>query len=300
MSGVGGVGYKVANQGRVSTLQVANTISILGLVYFTVCACVQGEWSHADWRVIAMGVLSGLTQYLGIILFAWALKRLPLSLVWCANSLSFMPAILVSWLCFGEHMSNCRWMGLAALIAAIAVTSFCGQDAENPRTTKDAPAPKRAPVLLVMVVLLGMIALLGCLDTCMKWGCRMVLSPEDTISIMAATQNVFMALLYLVLVACFTVHISCKHAWTMSRRGAIGCALAAITTVAFFGLKLVIVADAPAVVTFALTCSTSMVVAALLSTLFLHEKRTCCWYATLTLCILAVLLISEVFLLPFR
>lgn len=299
MSGVGGVGYKVANLGKVSTLQVADSISILGLVFFTSRAFALGEWSQADGRIIVMGLVSGLTQYLGIILFAWALKRLPLSLVWCANSLAFMPVILVSWLCFGESMSAWRWLGLAALIGAIAVTSFCGQDAEATRG-KDLSPRKHTPVLLLMAALLGMIALLGCLDTCMKWGCQMTLSSADSTPLMDATQNVFMTLLYLVLVACFTVHISLQHAWTMTRQGGFGCLLAAIPTVAFFGLKLVIVADAPAAVTFALTCSTSMVVAALLSTVFLHEKRTPCWYITLTLCILAVLLISEVFLLAFR
>ena len=299
MSGVGGVGYKVANQGRVSTLQVADSISILGLAFFTFRAFSLGEWAQADGRIIAMGLVSGLTQYLGIILFAWALKRLPLSLVWCANSLTFMPVILVSWLCFGESMSAWRWLGLAALIGAIAVTSFCGQDADTSRD-EGTSTRKHTPVLLMMAALLGMLALLGCLDTCMKWGCQMALSATDPTPLMDATQNVFMALLYLVLVVCFTVHISLQHAWTMTRRGGVGCLLAAIPTVAFFGLKLVIVADAPAAVTFALACSTSMVVAALLSTIFLQEKRTPCWYTTLTLCILAVVFISEVFLLPFR
>jgi multidrug transporter EmrE-like cation transporter len=299
MSGVGGVGYKVAARGRISALQTATAISILGLAFFTYRACALGEWSHADWRIVAMGAGSGLGQYLAMVLFAWTLRRLPLSLVWCANGMEFMPVILASWIFFGEHMSVWRWMGLVALLAAIVVTSFFGEE-DDASKEKDESAPRRAPFYITMAVLVAMPLCFGMLDTCMKWGCRMPLSATDPTPLMDATQNVFMALVYLVMAVTCGAHITVCRTWAMTRLGGLGCLLAAIPTVAFFGLKLVIVADAPATVTFALTSSTSMVTCALLSSAFLQEKRNACWYATLALCILAIVLISEVFLLPFR
>ncbi len=299
MSGVGGVGYKVANRGRISTLQAAATISIFGLAFFTYRAFALGEWSQTDWRIVAMGLASGLGQYLALVLFAWSLKRLPLSLVWCANGMEFMPVILASWLFFGEEMSVWRWLGLAALLGAIVVTSFFGEADENDRA-EDGAQPKRPPVYVFMAVLVAMPVFFGMLDTCMKWGCQIAATGEGAGSIMEAGQNVFMALVYLVMVITCAIHITAEKAWNMTRLGGFGCVLAAVPTVAFFGLKLVIVGDAPATVTFALTSSTSMVTAALLSSLFLKEKRNACWYTTLALCLVAILLISEVFLLPFQ
>ena len=299
MNGVGGVGYKVAARGRISALQTAAAISVLGLAYFSFRACMQGEWAHADWRIAAMGVGSGLGQYFAMVFFAWALRRLPLSLVWCANGMEFMPVILASWLFFGERMSVWRWMGLIALLAAIVVTSFFGEE-DGALKEKGKAAARRAPFYITMAVLVAMPLCFGMLDTCMKWGCRMPLSATDPTPLMDATQNVFMALVYLAMAVTCGAHVTVCRAWTMTRLGGFGCLLAAIPTVAFFGLKLVIVADAPATVTFALTSSTSMVACALLSSAFLQEKRNACWYCTLAFCILAIFLISEVFLIPFQ
>lgn len=295
LGGLGGVGYKVSNLGKVSTLQTAAVIAFFGAAFFGLRAAYLEEWSLFCWQTGALAFASGFSQYLALVLFAWALKRVPLSLVWCASSVEFMPGLLFAWLAFGEPMSSWRWAGLAALLGAILVASFSGGEEGGQNGEKDGQPGERRPSGGVMLAaLIALPLLFGGLFVCMKWGAHLPMpgSPEKVL--MDATGNVFMCLVYLTMLVTCALHVTCSREWSFTPLGGGGCALATIPTVASFFLQLCIVVEAPAAVVFALTYSMSMLSAALLSTLFLKEKRTPTWYATLGLSLTAVLFISEV------
>ncbi|MGN0867373.1 MAG: EamA family transporter [Oligosphaeraceae bacterium] len=299
--GLGGVGYKVSNMGKVSTLQAAAVIAFFGALFFGVQACHQGEWALFSWQVAGLALASGFSQYLALVLFAWALKKAPLSLVWCASSLEFMPGLLFAWLAYDEPMSYCRWAGLVALLGAIVVASFAGGE-ETPGKEQGAdlppepekPSASRPSVPTMLATLIALPLLFGGLFVCMKWGSYLPAPGAPEKVIMDATGNIFMCLVYFTMMVTCACHVTATREWNITRLGAWGCALATIPTVASFFLQLCIVVEAPAAVVFALTYSMSMFSTAILSTLFLGERRTRTWYATLGLALLAVVLISDV------
>ena len=292
--GLGGVGYKVSNMGKVSTLQTAAVISFFGALFFGARACLLGEWTLFSWQVASLALASGFSQYLALVVFALALKKTPLSLVWCAASLEFMPGLLFAWLAYDEPMSLWLWAGLVALLGAIVVASFAGSEEEGEKKPQEQ-GRGRPSVGTMLVTLIALPLLFGGLFVCMKWGSHLPTPGAPEKVLMDATGNIFMCLVYFTMMVTCACHVSAKREWNITPLGAWGCALATVPTVASFFLQLCIVVEAPAAVVFALTYSMSMFSTAILSTLFLGEKRTRTWYATLGLALLAVVLISDIF-----
>ncbi|AOE77938.1 MULTISPECIES: EamA family transporter [Pseudomonas] len=68
------------------------------------------------------GILAAIASYIGAF-FVWMLilRRSSLSLAFPLSSLVFVVVLLGSWLGLGEHISPLHWVGVAVIIAGIAL-----------------------------------------------------------------------------------------------------------------------------------------------------------------------------------
>ena len=97
LGGFGGVGYKISGSGKVNALQSASVLAFFGVIFFGIRAAYFGEWQSLTWQMVVLTIVTGVAQYLGQIMLKVTLDMGPLSLVWCAAALQFMPAIIFSY-----------------------------------------------------------------------------------------------------------------------------------------------------------------------------------------------------------
>ena len=78
------------------------------------------QWLHAV--MLNSGVWVAIACYIGAF-FVWMLilRRSSLSLAFPLSSLVFVGVLLGSWLGLGEHISALHWVGVAVIIAGIAL-----------------------------------------------------------------------------------------------------------------------------------------------------------------------------------
>ena len=283
LNGLGGIGYKVADLGKVNAIQSAAMLSLGGTLFFGIRALLGGEWQHLTWELAGLTLAIGLCQYLGLVLLALGFRLGPLSLLWCSASLQFMPAMLFAWLVYDEPITLCQWLGLIPLTGAIASASLGGN--ASPSTSS------RTRILPFLLILISLPFLFSSVGVGMKFG-NYHQVPEQPDAMLRLAGNVFFSLVYLVMLLLNATDLTLRRRWHFSRLGMIGSLLTTVPIGLSFVVQLHIVA-APAALVFALSASMSMFSTAMLSTTSLHEQRTPQWYATLLCSILAVILMAN-------
>lgn len=80
------------------------------------------NWQWLGEVVRNPGILAAIASYIGAF-FVWMLilRRSSLSLAFPLSSLVFVVVLLGSWLGLGEHISPLHWVGVAVIIAGIAL-----------------------------------------------------------------------------------------------------------------------------------------------------------------------------------
>ena len=283
LNGLGGIGYKVADLGKVNAIQSAAMLSLGGTLFFGIRALLGSEWQHLTWELAGLTLAIGLCQYLGLVLLALGFRLGPLSLLWCSASLQFMPAMLFAWLVYDEPITLCQWLGLIPLTGAIASASLGGNASPS--------ASSRTRILPFLLILISLPFLFSSVGVGMKFG-NYHQVPGQPDAMLRLAGNVFISLVYLVMLLLNATDLTLRRRWHFSRLGMIGSLLTTVPIVLSFVVQLHIVA-APSALVFALSTSMSMFSTAMLSTTFLHEQRTPQWYATLLCSILAVILMAN-------
>ena len=80
------------------------------------------NWQWLAAVAVNPGILAAIACYIGAF-FVWMLilRRSSLSLAFPLSSLVFVVVLLGSWLGLGEHISPLHWVGVAVIIAGIAL-----------------------------------------------------------------------------------------------------------------------------------------------------------------------------------
>ncbi|MEO8377226.1 MAG: hypothetical protein ABI579_06115, partial [Candidatus Sumerlaeota bacterium] len=112
--GIIGLGYRLGQARGITTPAVVLYISAAGVVFFG--AMLGAHPFDAPARVWILGIAAGIAQYLTIELVAAALKRGPLSPIWCALNLVFVPIIIYSWYALGESLGVTKLVGIVIAI----------------------------------------------------------------------------------------------------------------------------------------------------------------------------------------
>ena len=278
LGGFGGIGYKISGSGKVNALQSASVLAFFGVIFFGIRAAMFGEWQSLTWQMVVLTIVTGIAQYLGQIMLKVTLDMGPLSLVWCAAALQFMPAIIFSYFAYNEPFTVFYLLALAALFAAIVSASF-GQE-------KPADDKLRTPAWLFGLALLAMLTLFSSCAIAMKFGWYYHV-PGSSESLMQNNGNVFFCLLYAAIFTFCTADVIIRKTLHFSVKGWIGNLMLAFGTILQFTLQKSVL-HLPAALLFALSCSASILFTCIISTTFFHEKRTRSWYLTLLFALLAI------------
>ncbi len=277
-SGIVGVGYRVGSKGKVFPIQTAMLLYFAGMLVFSFKADFNYVIPLSVWIA---GICGGLTQYATVRLLRSALQRGPLSPAWCAVGLSFVPVLIYCWLFKGENLSILQMISVAATLAAIVIASV--GNAKNAESTHKLANKKEMFIYGLLLVLI--LAFCGVLNIVLKIADY---EKYNGGTLIEAFGNQIMAITYLFMFIPSVLDLSLSKTWRINRYFWLGGAFVAVGGVALYGIQIFIM-DAPAVVVFALSGVTSLLLASLVSVFVFREKASWYWYATVILAVLAIL-----------
>jgi len=117
-----GIGYRLGQPRGVAPVRAALVIGVVGSISFAVKA--GGVWpSGVPAKVVTLGIVTGLTQYLTIKFVRRALAMGPLSALWCVVSVGFVPAVIYAALFLPEHITWYHYAGVAAGVLCVLAGS---------------------------------------------------------------------------------------------------------------------------------------------------------------------------------
>lgn len=272
--------YQLATRRNVTVLHVACVSSGSGALVFGACL-LTGDL-HVPASVWGWAVLGGGTQYLSMLLLRFALAHGPLSALWSAMNLAFIPAVLYAGVVLREPITGWHLAALAAAIGCVLTAASLQQ-----QTTPDGNPEKTASRLRYGLALTGL--LLANSGTYI--GMKVLSMPAaDGSNPLALHTNAYLTGVYACVFACLMtdqiLHRSrLLHPFTLCWTGGItACGSMA-------GMLLyTVAASLPAAVASMVNTVAAMLFTALGATLFLGELRSRRWYAAQALAILAVVL----------
>ncbi len=269
-----GISFKVGERGGIKPLQVMLFACMVGMVVFGIGS--YGSFSKVSGWFYFWGLTTGLTQYAMMKLIKPTMKRGPLSPLWCAMMLAFVPAIVFAWVYLGEACTV--WQILAMAAAAGAVVAAATQT----HTTATASNKEKLRTRIVYVILLILLVLTNSEANMVNKGLQAMV-PD-----FAAVTSVYLFLLYLgvVIPAALEIAIRRERPYRSKYFYWAG-ALAAMGTIGGLFFQNVAIA-APAALVFTVISATSILSSALMSVCFFGEKRTTGWYVTLAAALLAI------------
>lgn len=276
-----GVAYRLGQARGIGTPTVVLYMAAAGAAVFGWLS-LGTAWAEVPARVLVLGIAAGVAQYLTIRLCGAALRRGPLSPLWCALNLVFVVVIVYAWAALGESLSPAKLVALAVAVGAVVVASVATPPAEG--------APAAGGGAVYFAILLGAMLSNAVLHTALKDLGTRELPGGGPIS--ERFGMVFLFLVYTFLGLPIVAELVLTRARDVFSPAAVGAgALAAFGSLAGFFL-LAASAGAPAAVVFTLSAIFSLMGGSLASVVFFGEKASGRWFLMMGLAIAAVVLVS--------
>jgi len=273
-TGVGGLSYRYAAEGRVPTIQLNAGLGICGCLLFAMLG--GDQWAEFSPVACLLGLAGGVSQYAAIRLLRWTMRRGPLAPAWCAMSLGgFVPVIVCAFLFMGERPSRLQW--LALLFTCAAVGAAAGQGKVNAGTggiTRRGMAVYGAMLVLLMVL---------------AGGVNVILKYAAAGPLLQAQGKILMCFVYVGMAAACGADLTLRRGWVVNRHALIGggvCAAAALGSY----LIILSIMDLPSIRIFALNSTASILTVALGTAVRFREKPDLGWYMVVVFSIAAVIL----------
>jgi drug/metabolite transporter (DMT)-like permease len=234
-------------------------------------------------RVLTLALAGGFSQYLMFQVMRLALKLGPVSPLSCAQMLAFVVVIAYARIFLGEAIAPAQYAGLATSVLCVYFASMARTSA------KDLADKVVHPVLyggvLVLALLLNSIGILGMKDLGMREG-------PGSQSLMDAYRNAYLSVFYGALFLSLLAEKLLRRLRIEPRRPALllGCSAAFGSLSGLFILTRCV--HYPAAIVFTVQAVTGIITVATAATLFLSERRTPAWYATIATGILTIVLIN--------
>ena len=275
-----GIAYRIGTAGNVQPIQCGVGLSFIGFAGFGLLGL--HEWQYMDWQLALILTVTGVTQYLVIAMLRYAFKIGPLSPVWCAVSLGFIPVIIYAAIGCGENLSFCQYISIAATVGAIISASLSCKDDGN----KESSLRNK---IIYCVILLLLVLFNSTLSIALKL-CSNLTLPGSGVTYKAVCGNVILSVVYFFIMVLGAIDLTVRKKWVFNRYAWCGSGLLAVGACSGYGLQLYLVDRAPAVIVFALSNTVSILGAALISVVIFKEKITRSWYFTIGFSILAIVL----------
>jgi len=274
---INGMGYKVGNMGKVSSLQAATAMAFCGSIAFALIG--HAEWQFVDWTIVLAGLIFGGTTCFGLRLLRIALQVGPLSSAWCAVSLNFVLVITYSTIALHEPLTFCGGCALFCTICAIVAASL---GVPRPKNERSPRSPLRYFLLLI-----GILVFIGTLDTGLKFCSAQTMSNGKTMTENCGNLLIFFTYFFMFVIS--VVNLSAKRTWVINRYFLWSGLMLSFSGISAYFIKMAIIDKTPAILLFAASNATSILGTSLVSSLCAGEKRTKSWYFTVGFAILAIL-----------
>jgi drug/metabolite transporter (DMT)-like permease len=278
-----GIAYRLGARRGVDPMQIMAVLSLAGAIFFAVrtVAAYGGYSTYA----VALGFLAGATQYAVLHFVRAALRLGPLSLLWCAVMLSFVPVTLYAGAFLGERLAATHYAAVAAAVACVLVAGLGQGGSMEPAGGGLVTVPRR---LAYAGVLLGILIFNSVASACLKD--LSTRTDGQGVFLVKHYGDLYMAVLYAVLFAGVAVDQVVTRRPPPPRRWLLVLGgISAVGSIGGFAL-LMVCAYLPAAIVFTVTCVSSILFTALVATAALGERRTWAWYATIGCGLLAVAL----------
>lgn len=280
-----GIALRLGSDRQIHPLHIVAVSSLMGVIVFAIRLAGQfGE--EIPVLVFALGALAGITQYAVLHVFKWALALGPLSPLWCALMLSFVPVVLYAGWFRGETIEPVQYAAVGMAVVCVLIASV-GQR-KDPDTTEVVQKRTRWKALEYGGVLFAVLFLNSIANICIKE--LGITRGELGGSYMSHYGAAFFATLYF----CVQVCVMTDNVVARRRPGSIlwmltlG-ALAGVGSVGGLWLLGVCI-ELPAAVLFPVNSISSILFTALVGALYFRERRSLSWYATIATGMLVVLL----------
>jgi drug/metabolite transporter (DMT)-like permease len=255
----------------VDSLHVAVVGMLGGMFFFGGDALAILQSGPVPERVWLLGLAAGLTQYAGVRLIKTALRMGPLTPLWTAQMLAFVPVILYASLFLNEKL---RLVQIIA-VGLSGLTIYCASRSQD----FSGQGPKvQANRLLYLLVLSASLLLNSVANIAVK---------DLAFAVSASGRPLldqYGGLFYFMMYLLIWLGSAMELLLTRRKPGSFGWMLGLGTTAGLGSLLGVICLRKgmalPAAVSFTLSSTTSILCAALAGALFFGEKRTRWWWAT--------------------
>ncbi len=270
-----GVVYRYGTRVNLNSRQVFLPIAGLSALFFLLAARHE---SAPLWLFVLAGT-AGLSQYVMIWTIQFALRRGPLTPMWCALMLCFVPVILYAAIFLGEPLRIPHILALLAAAGAVAAA------ARSNTETSEAQGGRPRIGWGYIAILLLLVGLNGFSNIALK-----LASAVGDGSVFAGAENIYMAVFFGTPAIAVALEFAIgkgwpKPSWTLLGTtviGAGGCSVG-------MGL-LSLVVTAPAALVYTAMNSASILTAGVLSAWWFQEKRSPAWYAMIALSVAAIAL----------
>ncbi len=277
-----GVSLRAGTQRGAHLLHLVTVSAVIGTVYF--CARFAASGGVPQLSVIVLGLIAGITQYVATRIMDRALKAGPLTPLWCAMMLNFMPVTVYACLALGETLSI--WQVGTIVTAVGCVVVAAGMAHEEKAACGSAPLPRQRWVyggILAVVFICN-----SFLSIAIKYMAMMPAKGGGTL--MSAYSDAFMVVMYASILGLLLVDQLVTKRPMMNPRYVLGfglvCGMGSVGGVSLLARC----AAFPAALVFTVCTIASLLFTSLVATFFLGEKRNLRWYIVVGLAILAVLL----------
>ncbi|MCC6545605.1 hypothetical protein IT570_00440 [Candidatus Sumerlaeota bacterium] len=273
--GIIGLAYRLGQARGLTTPMVVLYTASAGVVFFGMRLGTPAFKAPA--AIWVLGIAAGLAQYASMELVAAALARGPLSPIWCALNLIFVPVILYAWIFFGEPLDSLKVIGIAVAIGSV----ICG--AIRP-AEPDGGATAGTRMGQYLAILLAALLCNSFLHGAIKH--------LNHAQLMKQHDALFFFLTYLlmglpILLKLCVTGFGRAFSWAGGGTGA----MAATGSIGGF-LFLAASAHFSAAIVFTLSAIVSLLTGSLISIAFFGEKITVWWIAMMLLAVGAVIMVS--------
>ncbi len=270
----------------VDSLHVAVIGMLGGVLFFAPDAARILAGGSIPPSVWLLGLAAGLTQYAAVRLIKTALRMGPLTPLWCAQMLAFVPVILYAGFFLGERILPVH---VAALILASLSILFAALNQDPAPAQSVGSQVRPRSVWLYAAVLAGALILNSIANISVK---ALASTAAPGGSQLQVYGGLFYLMMYLLIwlgsAAELLIARRQPASWALMLVLGLAAGLGSVTGVVTIRIGMTL----PAAVSFTLSSTTSILCAALAGALLFGERRTRWWWATVA-CGAGVILVAN-------
>lgn len=279
-----GLAYRLGQPRGTYATHILLVCSLLGAMVFGLRS-LRCSWRTVPAIVVVLGLLAGVSQYGVILLIQRAMTLGPMSAVWCAAMLGFIPTVIYSYIFLGERMGLHHYAAMAAAIGCIIAASL-GQ-AGDPLPGGPSSGEK---AVVFGLLLLAMLVVSGVVNTALKH-----LSTRTCDAVRTYTDGygeIYLLFLYVSIAGCIAVHLLVTGGYTAPLGDMLSLGLLAGVGSVGGLASMSIATRASAAAVFPVSGVASIVATAFIGAVWFGEQVDACWLASMGLGVATVVLAS--------